>query len=375
MGYELRRIWEIFNKNKLRFVIIWCIAIVFSTGLYFISQPGYKSSAQIGMENTRKPWSNFKKGQLPNRRKLADKEEVQMLSLRDPFWNFLYDQLEKSTYDFTPFFHARTTVFRIIDDLDIRHHFDNGSMTSEEVVLAFTENLEVEFDRVGGLYNISFTFVEPEIARAVVNRHGGHQMKGLEDKSDTAIAPISEILFDPLLYIILTRIFFDSMNLAQAEITYLENTEQLEYFQQRSETSKRLLSRRMSEDELARGMELKATLAEESGKAVFLLAHKTQIESEMSTLPDVEKEFVYLHRKKLALRATLSGLQDLREIGINYLEKGDKIATVLDSPYLPKRKDDPQFLKILLSVLLATTVCGFGWFFIRENIEVHATKN
>jgi uncharacterized protein involved in exopolysaccharide biosynthesis len=418
------------------------------------------------MENTRKPWNDFKQGQLPIREKDAEEEKYQTMSLRDPFWNFMYDQIEKSTYDFTPFFYARTTVFRIMDDVGCRNHFDDGSMTPEEVTLAFTENLDVEFDRVNGIYNVSYTFKQPETARAIVDRYAElfegfvdeisktgntrpleaveknierlrEEINSIETreadlKSKSGIvapaeyfitltdhlysvemrivqaeslskaaselladskkriekmtsygtgksgqfeSPISEVLSDPLLYVILTRIFWDSLNLAQAEMVYQDDTPNLKYWQERLETSKRLLSRRTSEDETGRASELMSTLAEESGKAAYLLEHKAQIQSLMDKLPELEKEFVYLHRQRLALNATLKNLEDLKEVGTNYLEKGDKIASVIDPAFLPNRKSEPQFLKLLVSVLFASTICGFGWFFIRENIEVHAGLN
>lgn len=463
MGYELTRIWELFNRYRIQFVIIWCLSVVFAVAFYFISSPGYKSSAQIAMENTRKPWNDFKQGQLPRREKNKEEEKYQTMSLRDPFWNFLYDQIEKSTYDFTPFFYARTTAFRVMDDVGCRSHFDDGSMTPEEVTLAFTQYLDVEFDRVNGIYNISYTFKQPETARAIIDRYAVlfedfideisktgntrpleavenniERLKGeinnietleADLKSESGIVapaeyfttltdhlysvemklvqaeslskaaselldeaneridkmsaygtktsgqfenPISEVLSDPLLYVILTRIFWDSLNLAQAEMVYQDETPHLKYWQERLEASKRLLSRRTSEDETGRASELMATMAEESGKETYLLEHKAQIQKLMDKLPKLEKEFVYLHRKRLALNLTLKNLQDLREVGINYLEKGDKVASVIDPAYLPNRKSEPQFLKLLVSVLFASTVCGFGWFFIRENIEVHA---
>ncbi|MBU1024324.1 hypothetical protein KKB99_08600 [bacterium] len=462
MGYEIRRIFEIFKRYRIKFVFVWLAAVVFSLVFYFILPEGYKTDSKIIMEKTRQPWPGFKRGALPSRHPLPEGVREQTISLRDPFWNFLYDQMEESTYDFTPFFHARTTVFRIIDDLGCRQHFDNGAMTPDEIVLAFTQNLDVSFDRVAGEYNISYTFVDPTIAREIVNRYtflftefinslsyqnnyeptlavtrnieriekelAEIEIRQADLKSSSGIiAPaefmanlsthlyqldskliqaesrakasmelivdsrrrvetmesyglgesdefsysVIELMADPMIVVILARIFWDSINLAQAEMTYVEGTPQLEHWSERVEISKRLLMRRMAENEKANLAELVATFTAESAKATWLKQHKKESQDKLDSLPGIESEFVYLQRQKVSKIAMLTQLRDLREIGESYTEKGDKVAAILDSAYLPNKKSDPNFLKLLLASLFTSTILAFGWFFVRENIEVH----
>lgn len=463
MGYEIRRIIEIFIRYKWKFVVIWFCAIVFSVVFYLISPPGYKSQSLVIMENTRKPWTAFQKGALPSRYPVPEGQKSQTLSLRDPFWNFLYDQMDKSTYDFTPFFYARTTVFKIMDDVGCRHHFDNGSMSSEEIVLAFTENLDVSLDRVAGHYNIEYTFVDPAIAKAIVNRYTelfrdfinqqslvnnleplgavSENIEKLEDElldietrqaelksSSGIIAPanhlssimghlyateskliqaksraiasrellfdsqkridamdsygvsqndemqysILDVMSDPMLAVIMSRLFWDSINLAQAEMTYVEDTPQLKYWSDRVEISRQLFLHHLADNEKGYASDLLATLTVESAKTVWLEKHKKETQELLDKLPAIENEFIYLQRQKVSKLAMLNQFKDLKEIGESYMNKGEKIFTVLDSAYLPSKKDEPNFLKLLVMTLFISTISGFGWFFIRENIEVHS---
>lgn len=465
MGYEIKRIFEIFTRYKMKFVVIWCCAIIFSIVFYFISPPGYKSQATVIMENTRKPWTAFKKGALPKRVKILDGEETQTISLRDPYWNFLYDQIEKSTFDFTPFFHARTTVFKIMDDVGCRHHFDNGSMSSEDIVLAFTENLDITHDRVSGHYNIEYTFPDPKIAKAIVNRYTvlfkdfinqlslannlepvnavSENIVKLEGEivaiekemaelksSSGVIAPanhlaellshlymietmltqaktrvkasrellfdskkrietmdnynaaqteevsysILDVMYDPMITILLARVFWDSINLAQAEMIYKEETSQLEYWSDRVEVSRKLFMHHMADNEKGYSSELLASLTVESAKAIWLEQHMMETQALLDELPELENQFVYLQRQRACKLGVLSQFKDLKEIGESYMNKGEKVFAILDTGYLPNKKDEPNFIKLLLATLFISTVSGFGWFFIRENIEVHSEK-
>jgi len=459
MDYELKRIWRIFIRYRKKFLILWAIAFVGTLVFYLITPPKFESDAAILMENTRKPWEEFKTGALPARERPIDEENKEILSLRDPFWNFLYDQLEKTTYDFKPFFYARTTVFNVMDSTGCRQHFDDGTMTSEEIVLAFTENLDVEFDHSGS-YTISYRFVDPVIARAIVNRYTelfqefvnelshshnilpsevtSENIKRLEseiadiekrqavlkeqsgviapteyfttitshmysvemklaqaesrakaslelisetedrirkmssisvESGEVIPRPAKEVLADPLLVVIVSRIFWDSINLTQARMIYLDGTPQVEFWQKRLDTAKSLLMQRIAEDEKGRLAKLISTLAEESAKALYLRQVKSDIDKKLQELPKVETEYVLLHRRKLSKLTALAQLQDLHQTGESYLQKGDRIAAILDSGYLPREKSEPNFWKLLILIMFATTVSGFGWFFIRENIE------
>lgn len=466
MGYELNRLWQIFKRYKKKIFIIWVIAFLFSLALYLISPPQFKSEATILMENTRKPWEGFKSGALPKRARTIqeDKESQAVLSLRDPFWNFLYDQIEKTTYDFTPFFFSRTTVFKVMDSVGCRHHFDDGTMSDDEIVNAFTENLDVKFDRSGS-YTISYKFVDPVIARAIVNKYTElfeefvneiskqynlrptevaasnidklkneineieKRQAELKEKSgvvapteyfanissklymvemrlaqaesrakaaydlisetrsniekmtikspdgETEIPrPAKEVLADPLLSVIAARIFWDAINLTQARLIYLDDTPQVKFWQKRLDASKNLMIQRYAEDEKGRLAELVSTLSEESAKALYLRQVKDKINSQLADLPKVEAEYVFLHRRKVSLLTALQQLLDLHQQGESYLQKGDKIAAILDSAFLPKKKCDPNFIKLFLLVFVSATVSAFGWFFIRENIEYYSSK-
>ena len=468
MKFELSRIMELFLRYRRKFYFLWIAAFLFAIAFYFFSSPRYESEATILLKNERKPWVGFKQGNLPKREKFSQTgdEQSRTISLRDPFWNFLYDQIEKTTYDFTPFFYARTTVFRVMDDTGTRKHFDDGSMSDDEIVLAFTENLDVIFDRSGS-YTISYRFVDPLIARTIVNRYAElfagfinelnqtynlrpseavsklivRLQKEIDDlevrqaklKEETGIIapadyfktlsgylytielrlakaegvakaanelipqteenikkmasgvsgegepsmprPAREILADPLLAVIASRIFWDALNLTQAEMTYVENSPQIAFWKKRLESTKKLLYLRFSEDESGRKAELFVTYISETAKAVALRQRKNDIESMIARLPEVESEYILLHREKLTKRAALSQMQDLAQAGESYLQKGDKIAMVLDPAYVPKRKSEPVFWKMLLLIMFSTTLCGFGWFFIRENIETHSNHN
>jgi uncharacterized protein involved in exopolysaccharide biosynthesis len=461
--YEIRRIFSIVKKYHRKLILVWLLSLLFSMSFYFISDAKYKSEAQVAFENTRKPWSGFKAGSLPVRFRGNDEEKSQSITIRDPFWNFLYDQLEKSTYDFTPFFYARTTVYRVMDDVGCRQHFDNGNMDSDEIVLAFTDNLDVHFDRVSGIYDISYKFIDQKTAKAIVERYSElfieyvsdltrqmnapymsqladeiarleteiqdietqqvelkqktgiiapaeflpnltaylytiemrlvqaqSRMKASADlirdsernisqmqdyatgKSDIPLQPVKEILSDPLLSVLLIQVFWESMNLTQAEMKYLDETSQVKYWNDRLESSKRVLAQRITEDEKSRMLELVITYTQESAKALWLSQHKMETEWELNSLPEIEKEFVYLHRKRLAKLAMLANFRDLQQSGENYISKGEKIGTILDPAYLPVKKSEPKLWMILFTVLFSATTCCIGWFFIRENIEIHS---
>ena len=464
MKFEITRIWNVFFRYRRKFYFLWIVTLIFTIVFYFLSPPQYKSDATILMKNDRKPWQGFKQGDLPKRDKYqpSDEEQSQAISLRDPFWNFLYDQIEKTTYDFTPFFFARTTVFRVMDDTGSRSQFDNGSMSDDEIVAAFTENLNVEFDKSGS-YIISYRFPDPILARTIVNRYTelftdfiksldkeynlrpseavrkiigklkaeiyDIDMRQAKLKAQTGIiapaqyfttltdylytielrlakaegtakaayelipqteenirkmsggiteenksgmpSPASEILADPLLVVIVSRIFWDAYNLAQAEMIYVSNTPQIAFWKKRLESSENLLYFRFAEDESGRKAELYAIYVSETAKAAELRQRKNDIESALDKLPEGEREYVLLHREKAAKGAALSQMQDLAQTGESYLQKGDKIAAVLDAAYIPKRKVEPVFWKMLFLVMFSSTLCGFGWFFIRENIEIH----
>ena len=128
----------------------------------------------------------------------------------------------------------------------------------------------------------------------------------------------------------------------------------------------------LADNEKGYASDLLATLTVESAKTVWLEKHKKETQELLDKLPAIENEFIYLQRQKVSKLAMLNQFKDLKEIGESYMNKGEKIFTVLDSAYLPSKKDEPNFLKLLVMALFISTISGFGWFFIRENIEIHS---
>ena len=196
----------------------------------------------------------------------------------------------------------------------------------------------------------------------------------VEKEGEIIPRPAKEVLADPLLAVIASRIFWDAFNLAQARMIYLDNTPQVKFWQKRLDSAKSILLQRIVEDEKGRLTELVVTLAEESGKALYLRQVKNDINKKLEELPKVEAEYVLLHRRKVSKMTSLAQLEDLHRTGESWYEKGDKIASILDAGYLPGKKSEPEFFKILALVWISSTIAAFGWFFIRENIEFHANK-
>ena len=71
---------------------------------------------------------------------------------------------------------------------------------------------------------------------------------------------ILDVMSDPILVVITSRLFWDSINLAQAEMTYKEDTPQLKYWSDRVEISKKLFMHHLADNEKGYASDLLATL-------------------------------------------------------------------------------------------------------------------